>query len=472
MKESERPNKIRKISHAVDAMATTAAPTQTAAPEQSNPHTEITSTSPSVNGGIETAASGATSTEADSASKTSLNPTTTAGATLTQDQSTITTDATTNNTTTSETPATASTATDTKRIPKPVYDLRDPVTGELLSKNQQKKLRRQQEWDAKKEDRRLGRKDKVKAKKERIRAERDNQPPEAWKEKRVVVPGIQVPLTLLIDCNFDDKMMDNERISLAGQITRSYSENKNAKFRTHVAVSSFGGKLKERFDGVLAKHYQSWKGTNFIEEDFVHAAEEAKTWMADSKSGGKLKSVFEKYAATPEDAAKAKEGGEVIYLSSDSDYTLTELKPYSTYIIGGLVDKNREKGICHRRAVEKGVKTARLPIGDYLDMASRKVLATNHVVEIMLRWLELGDWGEAFMKVIPKRKGGTLKGAKGDDDEDVFEDRHAEEDDYQEGGAENEEDDAEAEAGANDVEMRGTTGQTQNDVEGETSTAV
>ncbi|KAK5396728.1 tRNA (guanine(9)-N(1))-methyltransferase, partial [Exophiala xenobiotica] len=45
-----------------------------------------------------------------------------------------------------------------------------------------------------------------------------------------------------------------------------------------------------------------------------------------------------------------------------------------------------------------------------MDMQSRKVLTTNHVVEIMIRWLECGDWGEAFMKVIPKRKGGKLRG--------------------------------------------------------------
>ena len=42
-------------------------------------------------------------------------------------------------------------------------------------------------------------------------------------------------------------------------------------------------------------------------------------------------------------------------------------------------------------------------------MNSRSVLAVNHVVEIMLRWLECGDWGEAFEKVIPKRKGGVLR---------------------------------------------------------------
>ena len=38
-------------------------------------------------------------------------------------------------------------------------------------------------------------------------------------------------------------------------------------------------------------------------------------------------------------------------------------------------------------------------------MASRVVLTTNQVAEIMLKWLECRDWQEAFLKVIPARKG-------------------------------------------------------------------
>ena len=28
----------------------------------------------------------------------------------------------------------------------------------------------------------------------------------------------------------------------------------------------------------------------------------------------------------------------------------------------------------------------------------------------MAKWIECGDWGQAFIQVIPKRKGGMLKG--------------------------------------------------------------
>lgn len=384
----------------------------------------------------------------------------------------------------------------------------DAPSNPPLSKSMQKKLRKQAEWDAKKEDRKIWRKEKNQAKKERKREEKRSNP-DAWKEKQKQwVKPTMLPITLLIDCDFDNLMRDNERISLGGQLTRCYSDNKNAPFRAHLAVCSFNGKLRERFDGVLNKSYQNWKGVRFLDEDFVVASEKAKGWMADDKRGGRLAGVFEKYVPAnpvipeeqqettstqavsntegvaetkteetkPEDtkpeAAKAKPQhptymkptslppaelealhaqAETIYLSADSDYTLTELKPFSTYIIGGLVDKNREKGICAARAAAAGVKTARLPIGDYLAMASRKVLTTNHVHEIMLRWLECGDWGEAFMKVIPKRKGGQLKGYAGEGEEADGEGDADEENDHVEEVEEKDAEEAEEENEADAV---------------------
>ncbi|KAJ5154499.1 tRNA (guanine(9)-N(1))-methyltransferase TRM10 [Penicillium coprophilum] len=283
----------------------------------------------------------------------------------------------------------------------------------VMSKNQMKKLRRAAAHQQKRALQKAQKKEKLVQKRERRHAmiveAREKGGEEAVKELRVLWRGNKakhtrstlLPLTIVMDCGYDELMSDRERISLAGQLTRSYSDNSRAPFNAHMMFSSFDRLLKERFDTVLASH-KNWKRIRFLQEDFVHAGELAKEQMTSAR-GGQLAGPFaDQTDAKPED-------GEIIYLSSDSENTLTELKPYSTYIVGALVDKNRHKAVCYKQAVAKGIKTAKLPIGQYIQMAHRPVLATNHVIEIMLQWLELRDWGKAFMKVIPTRKGGALK---------------------------------------------------------------
>lgn len=326
----------------------------------------------------------------------------------------------------------------------------DPTEG--MSKNQLRRMRKREKWEKDRENRKTKRKEQNTARKERrkqmVEEARATGGEEAvtalrkgWAQTRSLKhKSTLIPLSIVIDCSYDDLMKDKERISLASQMTRSYSENTRSLWRSHLIFSSFDKLLKERFDTVLVPH-KNWKGIQLIQEDFVTAAELAKQHMS-SEKGGKLLGPFaEKTDAKPED-------GEVIYLSSDSPNTLTELKPYSTYIIGGLVDKNRYKAVCYKHAVEKGLKTAKLPIGEYIQMSSRSVLTTNHVVEIMLNWLQLGDWGEAFMKVIPQRKGGKLKGESNETSEQVEE----YEDDADEGNEEDQIAAAEAAGDEGDAE--------------------
>ncbi|OHF01176.1 hypothetical protein CORC01_03490 [Colletotrichum orchidophilum] len=311
-----------------------------------------------------------------------------------------------------------------------------------ISKNQLRKMKRKAAWEDGREDRKRKRKDKRHdrqvARREELaaavaEAEAKGLDPASVtippRRKTPRVPPTQVPITLILDCAFEKYMLEKEQVSLASQITRSYSDNRQSRYRAHLYVSSYGGQLKERFEGTLGSQHVHWKGVKLVEGDFVAAAKDADELMSGPR-GGKIIDLLQPAEGGDGTAAKkpavfrdilddapspdpepepADELKNIVYLSSDSVNTLDRLEPNTSYVIGGLVDRNREKGLCHRRAREMGIRTAKLPIGEYMNLSSRRVLATNHVVEIMLNWLETGSWAEAFLKIIPKRKEAKLK---------------------------------------------------------------
>ena len=107
----------------------------------------------------------------------------------------------------------------------------------------------------------------------------------------------------------------------------------------------------------------------------------------------------------------------LVYLTSDSEHTLERLDNQTTYVIGGIVDRNRLKRAAIGRAESLGIATAKLPIADYLQLVSTKVLTCNHVFEILLKCHENGnDWKKAMLDVLPHRK--DVK-AKDDDQGDA-----------------------------------------------------
>lgn len=375
-------------------------------------------------------------------------------------------------------------------------DIHETKPSKPLSKNQLKKLLKKQNWEEGREYRKAKRREKGKQKKIRKAEARATVDPQSAEDalpvpeppKRNTQRPVQLPVTFVMDCDFDDLMTEAELISLGAQLTRCYSDNKSAPFRAHLIVSSFDGKLKHRFETVLASNHLGWKGVKFTAEDFVAAATEADAVMR-GPQGGRLVGAFATetnavavlqsspyrttrisepsastssrcspesaieettlrakepatngtatisteqthaenesldmlHGAPPEEpnadnnnqALKPSREPSIVYLTSDSPHTLDVLSPYTTYIIGGIVDKNRHKGICYKRAMARDIPTAKLPIGEYMTMQSRSVLATNHVAEIMLRWLEYGDWAKSFLQVIPKRKEARLRVKEG-----------------------------------------------------------
>ena len=182
---------------------------------------------------------------------------------------------------------------------------------------------------------------------------------------------------ICIDCSFDHVMSAKELNSLASQIRYCYASNKRANHPVHVKVTSLGGATFGHLQHVSG--FDQWHHRAFEHTD---------------------KSVEEAYP----DKSK------LVYLTSDSDTVLNGLEEDKIYIIGGIVDRNRLKRAAFDRAKSLGIATAKLPISEYLNMVTTKVLAVNHVFEILLKHRECGnDWKKAFLDVLPTRKDVTPK---------------------------------------------------------------
>lgn len=64
---------------------------------------------------------------------------------------------------------------------------------------------------------------------------------------------------------------------------------------------------------------------------------------------------------------------DLVYLTADAETVLESLDASKIYIVGGLVDRNRWKGITAEKAARQGIATAKLPIADHMKMLSSQV---------------------------------------------------------------------------------------------------
>ncbi|KAL4641543.1 tRNA methyltransferase 10A-like [Arapaima gigas] len=238
-----------------------------------------------------------------------------------------------------------------------------------MSKRQMKRLQRQQQWEEQKDQRRQRRKEKKQQRRlERLaQVEGGADCPARKRPRREATPST---LRLVLDCSFDNLMMLKDVKKLHKQIQRCYAENRRALHPVQFYITSHGGQLKKNMDE-NDKGWVNWKDISIRSEHFGQFLNK----------------------------------GELVYLTSDSPNVLSELDESKAYIIGGLVDHNHHKGITFERAKELGIAHAQLPLGTFVKMNSRKVLAVNHVFEIILAFLEKRDWQEAFFSILPQRKG-------------------------------------------------------------------
>jgi len=301
-------------------------------------------------------------------------------------------DTTNESTTTASTTATATTSTTTAIATTTTITTSSNVSssnteGEAekpMSKSQQKKRKRYEKLMAIKKRRKQQDKDakiaKAKAEGRDLDAERKLQEErtqsgegrrkreERWQER---MKSADTCFKICVDCSFEDQMTPKEIGSLSNQVRYCYAANKSSHNPVHLSVSSLSG----------ATYGNLTKVCGFPDQ-----------WRAFTCSDKPLLELHP-------------EKSNVVYLTSDSDYTLEHLDNTKTYVIGGIVDRNRLKGLTTVKAKELGITTARLPIDEYLHLCATKVLTCNHVFEILLKYCELdNDWKSALLDVLPARK--------------------------------------------------------------------
>lgn len=257
-----------------------------------------------------------------------------------------------------------------------------PPAPDGMSKSQWKKVWKRQYHQTMKEEYAKVRKVKRKNAKVNRRnliqeyVERGEEIPEELKRPpKVNVNQKMSGIKIALDCSFDDLMNDKEIRSLSNQITRAYSSNRRENHGADIIVTSFNKRLKKRFEDDLNNcHHDQWNNFKFIPDD-----EGVITGPSVDKS-------------------------KMVYLTADTDDVLESLEPGMTYVVGGIVDKNRHKLLCYNKAKELGIPAKRLPLAEHINLAGRRVLTTTHVVQLMLKYFDNHDWKEAFEYVLPPRK--------------------------------------------------------------------
>lgn len=109
---------------------------------------------------------------------------------------------------------------------------------------------------------------------------------------------------------------------------------------------------------------------------------------------------FDNWPVTFQDESIFSNQNKLIILSADADEELTELDLNYTYVIGGLVDKNRYKNLLKNKGSD--YKTQKFCISKYLKLTTN-VLSINQSFGILVDFFNTEDWKLSFGS-IPKRK--------------------------------------------------------------------
>lgn len=115
----------------------------------------------------------------------------------------------------------------------------------------------------------------------------------------------------------------------------------------------------------------------------------------------------------------------LVFLTADTEDVLTSIDDDHVYVVGAFVDHNTQKGLTKQYADAAGIRTARLPLVENIAVGNLcKVLTINHVVDVLVTYLQTHSWKDAFAtlptrRVNEKKKRGSNvnNDDSGDDDE-------------------------------------------------------
>ncbi|WFD18494.1 tRNA (guanine(9)-N(1))-methyltransferase [Malassezia caprae] len=299
-----------------------------------------------------------------------------------------------------------------------------PITGETvtMTKSAAKKLTRRVMRDQKREATKHERRARERAR----RKERRKQTKEQIKNDPAAAAFLRVPKVkpepfgarVVVDLGFDDLMTPDEATSLAAQLGYLYGVNRSSSHPFHEVIFAGAGRLSGQAlgfepppSGAFSYPEASTNETSLFQDRVGQHMEGKSRGMWRRWKGirlleyGGLESLWETPAASNMEPCTKED---VIYLTADTDDTIECLEPGKTYVIGGIVDRNRYKHLCAKKAEALGLRMARLPIDpSFLDgqhMQARKVLTVNQVFAILVGWTETRDWTEALKRGLPARK--------------------------------------------------------------------
>lgn len=200
--------------------------------------------------------------------------------------------------------------------------------------------------------------------------------------------------TLVFDLSFAWCMTPAATRSTVAQIKYAYSTLHHADFPLRPCITSLAGREVECTDAAPVPSPDSLAPAQLAEElrglvDFAGFAR------------------YPPIAVTESHWSRLFPLSQVVMLTADAETVLQRIEPSTVYVIGAFVDHNRYKGLTLRAAQRHGVRVARLPIQESIDIGNRcKVLTINHVVDILTRFMQSNqtDWKSALLEVLPTRR--------------------------------------------------------------------